>query len=189
MTTNIMEAYMDNTPSTIIIAKDIVKSVIENDEKCIEFIFTHVEESEVVIPFSCILWGLEMADYTSAKGIHALAKLMSISEITVMCNDFTDSEDLPQIKLTPDVLLSCLLGIVKSDTIAKIATQGTVTTCDAILVSALLCVIEDDELCTKNLAEALSLVRFEIYPEKWPAELSEETISTIRSKSLNAKSH
>lgn len=96
----------------MIIAKDIIKGVIENDEKCIEFIFTSAKESDVLVPFSCILWGLEMADDASASGIHALAKLISISEITAIHEDYDGSDELPYIKLTPDALLSCLFGIV-----------------------------------------------------------------------------
>lgn len=186
---------MQNSPETIIIGTGIVIDVIKNDKAVLTFLRKQAEDNKLILPYSCVLEGLELAQKPTVQGIHALAELISMVELGVSKPKAYKDSNGPLIKLTPDVLLSCLLGIIKSKQITDIAKQASIVINDAFLVTSLLCVLDDDPINTQNLTKVLRKVDMELIDpattdrKSWPEQLSEEAILRIRSKSLNAKPH
>lgn len=185
---------MRDLPSTMVIATDIVIDVIKNDKEVIRFLKKQASDNKIVLPYSCVLEALELAQKPTFKGLHALAELISISELSVVLGPEVDEgDDAPLIKLTPDVLLSCILGIIKSKQIAAISEKAPIVINDAFLVTALLCVSENDPINTQNLTRALRKINIELIDpdttdrKAWPKTLSEQMISQIRSKTLNKR--
>jgi len=178
---------------TIIVAKDLVRDIILGDGKLLAWIQDKVlEGSDIVIPFSCIIEGLSLAeDDATCGGLHALAHLICISELRVMSKP-KRVESHPNALLTADLLLSCILEIVDSKTIESLSREANLVTNDAFLVVALLCARPEDRLHGENLANVLNEVRLDLIDPKktdkqeWPRELSEHNIEKTRRKAFKA---
>ena len=94
----------------------------------------------------------------------------------------------PIIQLTPDVILSCLLGKIDSSVIKKMTDVHPVVINDAILVAALLSVSDEDDLNAGNLAAVLGVTSMKFVDPighdrtAWPEDFSAEAIARVREK-------
>lgn len=184
---------MENESSKIIVGKGIIADIIRGEEVPLIFLRNQADESEIAIPHSCILEGLELAEEPTCQGLHWLAELISMAELVSLSNSDQERTGNPTIMLTTDVLLSCLIGIIESETIASCAQMGKPVIYDAFLVAALLCVAEEDQLDTRNLAGALreiTLKQVDVPPSdrrQWPQQLSQGAKLELRAKALQGR--
>jgi len=93
--------------TTMILAKDIITSVIEGDADMIAWLRNQAQEHELVVLLSCVTEGLELVAPATPQGLRALAALISMSRFQV-----TPTGEVPTVKehgktihLTADVLL------------------------------------------------------------------------------------
>ena len=177
--------------TVMILAKDVVTSIIEGDADMMTWLRDQAQKHEVVVLLSCIIEGLELADLATGKGLRSLAELISISRFETMGDqDGTDYEQGTTIQLTGDVLLSCLLGRIDSSVIARMGDDYPVIINDGLLVAALLSVSDEDDLHTNNLAAVLKITIMQLVDPattdraRWPGQLSAETIGRLRAKAL-----
>ena len=176
--------------TAMILAKDVVTSIIEGDVDMMAWLRDQAEEYELVVILSCIIEGLELADPATAKGLRSLAELISISRFETMPEQRKAAhEGGTTIRLTADVLLSCLLGKIDSSVVAQMTDKYPVVINDGLLVAALLSVSDEDALHTGNLAAVLKNTRMQLVDPattdrpRWPEQISPKTISRIRAKS------
>ena len=187
---------MSREPTTIV-SKSIVRNIAQGAVGLPPWLITdRGAQALIVLPVSCIIEGLEMAETATCDGLRALARLICISQLVLhrgRIDAAARNRSLPKAWLTADVLLSCLIGIIKADTLADLAKQAGLTTNDALLVAALLCTEKEDNLSPCNLAQALQVVTLELVDpsttnrSEWPDQLSEEGIERIRTKAIMAK--
>ena len=177
--------------TVMILAKDIMASVIEDDVDIMTWLRDQAQDNELVVLLSCVIEGLERARYPTSKGLRALGELISISRFQPMQEQTgTTSEEGTTIRLTADVLLSCLLGRIDSSIIAQVTQKFPVVINDALLVGALLSVADEDDIHPNNLAAVLKLTTMHLIDPaetdrvSWPEELTAETISWLRAKAL-----
>jgi hypothetical protein len=176
--------------STMILAKGIIVSVIEGEKGMMDTLRRHSRECELVLLLSCLIEGLERAESPTARGLRDLAELISIAHLKVI-GDRSVCEPNAQTQgmLTPDALLSGVLGRIEGSAITGMFRQIPIVTSDASLVAALLCVEDEDDLTTANLAEILSVTTVTLADSSetdratWHKQLSPATIRKIRSKS------
>ena len=71
--------------------------------------------------------------------VHLLAELISMAQVLSLNGSEQDHHGGRRVKLTPDVLLSCTLGIIESSVIGSLAKMGEVTIYDVELVAVLTC--------------------------------------------------
>ena len=177
--------------TTMILAQDIIASVIEGDSDLMKWLRDQAQDKELVVILSCVIEGLERAHHATGQGLRHLAELISISRLQgTATQDKTDSHQHANIRLTPDVLLACLLGRIDSSIIAQMAEKLPVVINDALLVGALLSVADGDDIHPSNLAAVLQLTTIRLIdPEStdrasWPKQISTETVDKLRAKAL-----
>ena len=176
----------------MILAKDIIKSVIEGDAGMMSLLRNHTQAHELVVLLSCVTEGLEFAASATPQGLRDLAALIAMSRFQV-----TPTGEIPNvaehdttIRLTADVLLSCLLGRIESSVIGHMKDDFPVIINDALLVAALLSVSDEDDLHPANLAAVLRITKMNLVdPERtdrtrWPEQFSAEAIARLRAKAL-----
>ena len=178
--------------TTMILAKDIITSVIEGDADMMAWLRNQMQEYELVVLLSCVTEGLELADPATAIGARALAALISMSRFQDMPKGDPSAvdENGKTIRLTADVLLSCLLGRIDHDIIRRMVEELPVIINDALLVAALLSVSDGDELHPGNLAAVLRATTMHLVDAEetdragWPEQFSAEAIAKLRDKAL-----
>jgi len=178
--------------TVMILAKDIIASVIEGDAGMIVWLRNQAQEHELVVLLICVIEGLERADPATPRGLRALAALIAMSrfQTTPTGDRRAIGENDKTIRLTADVLLSCLLGRVDSAIIGRLAEDFPVLINDALLVAALLSVADGDALCPDNLAGLLRTTTMtpvdaaETDRANWPKQFSAEAITSLRAKAL-----
>ena len=88
------------------------------------------------------------------------------------------------------MLLSCLLGRIKSSVIGRMGEDFPVIINDALLVAALLSVSDEDDLHPANLAAVLRITTMHLVDTertdqtRWPEQFSAEAIARLRTKAL-----
>jgi len=179
--------------TVMILAKDIITDIIEGDCELMAWLREKALEHELVVLKSCVVEGLERADPATPPGLRALAALIAMSRFQTAPTDERPTVDKTAgrtIRLTADVLLSCLLGRVGSSIIQRMTDDFPVIINDALLVAAGLSVRDEDELHPANLAAALRITTMHLVdvPDAdrtcWPENFSDEAISRLRTKAL-----
>lgn len=179
--------------TTMILAKDIVANVIEGDRDLMSWLRDQAQEHELVVLLSCVIEGLERAHPATPQGMRALAALVAMSRFQM-----TPTGKRPAVSdthgrtihLTGDVLLSCLLGRIDSSIIRRMTEDFPVIINDALLVAALLSVLDGDELHADSLAAALRVTTMHLVDPaetdraSWPVQFSAEASSRLRAKTL-----
>jgi hypothetical protein len=178
--------------TTMILAKDIITSVIEGDADMITWLRNQSQEYELVVLLICITEGLELAAPATPRGLKALAALIAMSRFQI--TQRSDIQDVVEhgtdIRLTADVLLACLLGRVESSIIGRMAEDFPAIINDALLVAALLSVSDEDDLHPDNLAAVLKITTMHLVdvPDTdracWPEQFGPEAITRLRDKAL-----
>ena len=179
--------------TTMILAKDILTGVIEGDGELMAWLRDKAREHELVVLKSCVVEGLERADPATPHGLRALAALIAKSRFQTAPTDERPTIDRTTgrtIRLTADVLLSCLLGRIDSSIIRRMTDDFPVIINDALLVAALLSVLDEDVLHPGNLAAVLRITALHLVDVAdadracWPENFSGEAISRMRAKAL-----
>jgi hypothetical protein len=178
--------------TTMILAKDILTSVIEGDADMMACLRNQTREYELVVLLSCVTEGLELANPATPLGLRSLAALIAMSRFQIpQRGGIVDgAEHGTDIRLTTDVLLSCLLGKIESSTIGHMKKDLPVIINDALLVAALLSVSDKDELHPANLAAVLKITTMHLVdvPDTdrvcWPEQFGTEAITRLRDKAL-----
>ena len=178
--------------TTMILAKDIITSVIEGDTDMMTWLRNQSQEYDLVVLLSCVTEGLELANPATPQGMKALAALIAMSRFQItQRGDIRDgTEHGTDIRLTADVLLSCLLGRIESSIIGRMKRDFPVIIDDALLVAALLSVSDEDDLHPTNLAAVLRITTMHLVDTAetdragWPEQFSVEAITRLRDKAL-----
>lgn len=179
--------------TVMILAKDIITDIIEGDCELMAWLRGKALEHELVVLKSCVVEGLERADPATPSGLRALAALISMSRFQTTPMDERPTIDVSHgrtVRLTADVLLSCLLGRSDSSMVHTIAKDFPVIINDALLVAALLSVDDEDQLHPENLAAVLRATIIHLVDvsdadrARWPEEFGPGAISRLRSKAL-----
>jgi len=150
----------------IIVAKDIVRSIIEGQVDIVDKLVSAADKDEIVLLKSCICEGLNLAQPVTASGLHALGRLISVSRLV----NYSDAEDRKlegqrHSFITVDALLSCLIGALGArenlDIFDQLWLHGIMPLSrDAELVVALLAARDGDAFHVSTFARSLELIYF-----------------------------
>jgi hypothetical protein len=172
--------------AVFVVARGIIEKIVRGDDRLLPWLREQTS-ARILLPYSCVVEGLALVNTATCSGIHELARLLCSCELVLRAGRQVD-ESLPTMVLTPDVLLSCLVGNVSADTLRRVAKQANMKTYDAVLVGALLSTEPGDKLAPGNLAGALEVIHMNFVDPattcraEWPSQLSREYIGQIRRK-------
>ena len=180
----------------ILIAKDIIQNIVDGGTEIVDELPEKVNDHKIELLKICISAGLERSEAPKVHGLHALARLICLSEIVnfgeELSNDQQDNG--PSVFLTADVLLMFLIGPDAEKRFDGFFSfyKGrvkSIQTRDAELVSALFSVKEGDNLNAKTFAKLVNAVTIQMINvgkenrRNW--SISDELIEKIRAKALN----
>jgi hypothetical protein len=179
--------------AVVIVAKDMVRSILEGETTIVNNLVRMAAENDIVLLKSCICEGLKESTGLKVEGLHAIGRLLSVSQIV----SFSPEEDVQlqgmnHARITADALLSHLIGPLANtdnskDLFGRLWLNGIVPmTRDVDLFAALACVRKGDDLHLGKFASTLTLLFVEnadlLSPEEW--FVSKEFIDELRVKAM-----
>jgi len=149
--------------AVVIVARDMVRSIFEGETNIVDGIIQMAAKNDIVILKSCICEGLKESSPIKVEGLHAIGRLLSVSQIVSFSPEEDDRlQGKKRAFVTADALLSYLIGPLArtgkfKTLLGQLWLNGVVPmTRDVDLFAAFACVREGDEIYPSELARAVN---------------------------------